>query len=42
MKPHPLLEKFIYALVIILSLITLGLVVLAPGFMDTQVVYQGF
>jgi hypothetical protein len=38
----PLLERLVYALVIILSLIVLGLVVLAPGFMDTHVVYQGF
>jgi|HubBroStandDraft_5_1064220.scaffolds.fasta_scaffold362232_2 hypothetical protein len=37
-----ILEKLIYTLVIALSLIALGLVALAPGFMDTQVVYQGF
>jgi hypothetical protein len=36
------LERLVYALVIVLSLIALGLVALAPGFMDTQVVYQGF
>jgi hypothetical protein len=42
MSPNRNLERLVYALVIILSLITLGLVVLAPGFMDTQVVYQGF
>jgi hypothetical protein len=37
-----ILERLVYALVIVLSLIALGLVALAPGFMDTQVVYQGF
>jgi len=36
------LERLIYALVIILSLIVLGLVALAPGFLDSQVIYQGF
>lgn len=43
MEPKPNnLERFIYALVIILSLIVLGLVALAPGFLDSQVIYQGF
>jgi hypothetical protein len=37
-----ILERLVYALVIALSLIALGLVALAPGFLDTQVVYQGF
>lgn len=37
-----ILDRLVYALVIVLSLIALGLVALAPGFMDTQVVYQGF
>ena len=37
-----ILEQFVYLLVIVLSLVALGLVALAPGFMDTQVVYQGF
>jgi hypothetical protein len=41
MNPQ-ILERLVYALVIVLSLIVLGLVALAPGFMDTQVVYQGF
>jgi hypothetical protein len=36
------LERCIYALVIVLSLIVLGLVVLSPGFLDSQVIYQGF
>jgi len=36
------LERLIYALVIVLSLLVLGLVALAPGFLDTQVIYQGF
>jgi hypothetical protein len=36
------LERVVYALVIILSLLVLGLVALAPGFLDSQVVYQGF
>jgi hypothetical protein len=35
-------ERLIYAAVIILSLLVLGLLALAPGFLDTQVVYQGF
>lgn len=37
-----ILEGLIYALVIVLSLVALGLIALAPGFLDTQVVYQGF
>lgn len=37
-----ILEQLVYVLVIVLSLVVLGLVTLAPGFMDTQVVYQGF
>ncbi|HTR43496.1 MAG TPA: hypothetical protein VMH87_17935 [Pseudomonadales bacterium] len=41
MSPR-ILEQFVYILVIVLSLVALGLVTLAPGFMDTQVVYQGF
>ena len=41
MKPK-ILERLIYALLIVLSLIALGLVTLAPGFMETQVVYKGF
>lgn len=40
LKPH--IERLIYALVIILSLAALGLFALAPGFMETQVIYQGF
>lgn len=36
------IEYLIYALVVLFSLIALGLVALAPGFMDTHVVYQGF
>ena len=39
---HPLIEHCLYALVIILSLIVLGLIAVSPGFLDTQVVYQGF
>jgi hypothetical protein len=35
-------ERLIYAAVIILSLIVLGLAALAPELLDTQVVYQGF
>jgi hypothetical protein len=41
MNPQ-ILERLVYALVIVLSLIALGLVALVPGFMDTHVVYQGF
>lgn len=37
-----ILEYTVYVVVIILSLIVLGLVALAPGLMDTHVVYQGF
>jgi hypothetical protein len=37
-----ILEGLIYALVIVLSLVAIGLVAVAPGFLDTQVVYQGF
>jgi hypothetical protein len=39
---NPNLERVIYALVIIVSLIVLGLVAVAPGFLDSQVIYQGF
>lgn len=35
-------ERFVYALVIVLSLIVLGLIAFAPDFMNSQVVYQGF
>lgn len=37
-----ILEPFIYALVIALSLLALGLIALAPGFLNSQVVYQAF
>jgi hypothetical protein len=37
-----ILERIVYALLIIFSLIAVGLVTLAPGFMNTHVVYQGF
>ncbi len=37
-----ILERFVYALVIILSLFMLGLLAFAPNFMDSQVIYQGF
>ena len=36
------LERFIYALVIVLSLVVLGLAALSPAFLDSKVVYQGF
>lgn len=35
-------ERLVYALVIALSLIVLGLMAFAPDFMNSQVVYQGF
>jgi hypothetical protein len=35
-------ERLIYGLVIVLSLIVLGLMAFAPDFMNSQVVYQGF
>ena len=41
MKPKTI-ERLIYALVIVLSLIILGLMAFAPDFMNSQVVYQGF
>jgi hypothetical protein len=37
-----ILERIVYALLIILALIAVGLVTLAPSFMNTHVVYQGF
>jgi hypothetical protein len=37
-----IVEHLVYALVIVLSLIAVGLVALAPDFLNTQVVYQGF
>lgn len=40
--PSKNLERFIYLLVIVFSLVALGLVTLAPAFMDSHVVYQGF
>jgi len=35
-------EWLIYALVVALSLIIVGLMAFAPDFMNSQVVYQGF
>ena len=35
-------ERLVFALVIVLSLIVLGLMAYAPDFMNSQVVYQGF
>jgi hypothetical protein len=35
-------ERVVYALVIVLSLIVLGLMAFAPDFMNSQVIYQGF
>jgi hypothetical protein len=40
--PSKILERLIYALVIILSLIAVGLFALAPSLMESKVVYQGF
>ena len=37
-----IVERLVYALVIVLSLIVLGLIAFAPDFMNSQVVYQGF
>ena len=37
-----LLERLVYTLVIGLSLVILWLLLEAPNFFDTQVVYQGF
>jgi hypothetical protein len=35
-------ERLVYALVIVFSLIVLGLMAFAPDFMNSQVIYQGF
>ena len=37
-----ILERCVYALVVILTLIALGLVALSPAFLESKVVYQGF
>jgi hypothetical protein len=43
MKPPPIVERALYALVIALSLIALWLVANAPAtFLNARVVYQGF
>ena len=43
MKPEPIIESCIYALLIILSLVALILAWLAPsGILSSRVVYQGF
>lgn len=39
---NPKIEGLIYALVIVLALVALALVAVAPGFVTSQVVYQGF
>lgn len=36
------LERLIYTLLIVLSLIAVGLVALAPNLLASKVVYQGF
>jgi hypothetical protein len=41
MRPKTI-ECLVYALVIVLSLIVLGLIAFAPDFMNSQVIYQGF
>ena len=43
MKTTPLLERFIYALVVVLSLAAVWLVLNAPAdFLNIHSVYQGF
>lgn len=43
MPTKPLIKYFIYALVIILSLIVLALIMVSPsGLTDSKSVYQGF
>lgn len=37
-----IVERFVYALLLILALIALGLIACAPDFMNSQVIYQGF
>jgi hypothetical protein len=37
-----ILERLVYTLVIVLSLLVLGLMAFAPDFMNSQVIYQGF
>jgi hypothetical protein len=43
MPPKQIIEFFIYALIIILSLVVLALVIVSPpNFTDVRSVYQGF
>jgi hypothetical protein len=43
MKPHPVIERLIFALLVILSLAALLLVLVSPAdVVNTHVVYQGF
>jgi hypothetical protein len=43
MKPNPVIERAIYALVVIMSLVALWLVANVPAnFLNARVVYQGF
>jgi|GEM_PF-6050092 len=43
MNPHPAIERLVYTLIIVLSLIALVLVFISPeNIFDTRVVYQGF
>ena len=43
MKTNPFIERFVYALVVVLSLATLWLVLNAPvNFLSVHAVYQGF
>lgn len=43
MKFNPVIERLIFALLVILSLVALLLVLVSPaGIVNTRVVYQGF
>ena len=43
MKPQPAIERALYAVVIVLSLLAVWLVLNAPpGLLNARVVYQGF
>ena len=43
MKTNPIIERAIYGLLIVLSLVAIWLVLYAPAyFLNARVVYQGF
>jgi hypothetical protein len=43
MIPHPVIDRLVYLLIIILSLVALVLVLISPsGILNSRVIYQGF